>query len=115
MDILERIESLCKRNGINTYSLEKELGLSHATIQKWRDHDPKATSLSKVSTFFNVSMEYLLTGQTPSFKFHGYDISEFEYMIICEYRKIPFYKQEAILDILHLEMDVKEEKKTDIV
>ena len=113
MDILERIESLCKRNGINTYSLEKELGLSHATIQKWRDHDPKATSLSKVANYFNVSMEYLLTGQSSmdSSKCNGYDISMFEYMIICEYRKIPFYKQEAILDILHLEMNIPEEKK----
>ena len=62
MNIVERIEELCKKDGTTINALENRLELGHSSIQKWSAHAPRADRLYIVSKYFNVSMEYLLTG-----------------------------------------------------
>lgn len=60
MSILERIQELCKENGINPSKLEIELGFGKGTLYKWDKSSPNTDKLSKVADYFGVSVDYLL-------------------------------------------------------
>ena len=64
MNIYERIRALCQEKGISVRKLEEQLGFSYGSIAKWPDHTPSYEKLKKVADFFNVSVEYLTTGET---------------------------------------------------
>lgn len=63
MTTYERIEQLRKSANISQGNLEKELGFSNGSISKWKKSSPKPERLQKIAEYFNVSMEYLLTGE----------------------------------------------------
>jgi len=62
MDMLERIQDLCKRSGINPSKLEIELGFGKGTLYKWDKSSPSTDKLSKVANYLKVSTDYLLFG-----------------------------------------------------
>ena len=63
MDILERIKNLCKINEISLSKLEQKIGLSRGAIYKWKNSSPSMEALEKLSSFFNVSVDYIMTGE----------------------------------------------------
>lgn len=65
MTVFERIESLRKARKISQGKLEKELGFSNGSISKWKNSMPTPERLRKLADYFNVSIEYLLTGEKP--------------------------------------------------
>lgn len=65
MSITERIRKLCEENNITINRLEKELGIGRGNIGRWHKHKPNSGELLKVANRFNVSAEYLLTGEEP--------------------------------------------------
>jgi transcriptional regulator with XRE-family HTH domain len=60
MNILEKIQLLCKESGINPSNLEVELGFGKGTIYKWNSSSPNTDKLSKVADYFHVSIDWLL-------------------------------------------------------
>lgn len=92
MNILEKIQLLCKEAGINPSNLESELGFGKGTLYKWNKSSPNTDKLSKVADYFNVSVDWLL-GKT-------------------EFRSIPDEKKLAI-DVKRCE-DFSERDKKDI-
>lgn len=62
MTVFERIENLRKSRNISQGKLEKELGFSNGSISKWKTSMPKPERLQKLANYFNVSLEYLMTG-----------------------------------------------------
>nr|DAX22916.1 MAG TPA: repressor protein [Caudoviricetes sp.] len=63
MTFYERIETLRKQRNISQGNLEKELGFSNGSISKWKNSSPTPERLKKLADYFNVSVEYLLTGK----------------------------------------------------
>lgn len=63
MTVYERIESLRHSRKISQGKLEKELGFSNGSISKWKNSMPTPERLKKVADYFNVSVEYLMTGK----------------------------------------------------
>lgn len=61
----EIIRGLCKERGITIQKLEMSLGFSNASIAK-ANSNMKAQKLKAIADYFNVTMEYLLTGQKES-------------------------------------------------
>lgn len=51
-----------KEKNISQGKLEKELGFSNGSISKWRTSTPNPERLQKLATYFDVSIEYLMTG-----------------------------------------------------
>lgn len=68
MTMYERIENMRKSVGISQGKLEKELGFSNGSISKWKNSTPTPDRLQKLADFFNVSVDYLITGEekTPT-------------------------------------------------
>ena len=63
IEIYERIESVRKKHKISQGKLEQELGFSNGSISKWKTSMPNSKRLQKLADYFNVSVEYLITGQ----------------------------------------------------
>lgn len=64
MTTYERIAKLCKKKGIAITALEKELGFGRGLIGKWQNKtSPNTTKLQKIADYFNVTMDYLVTGK----------------------------------------------------
>lgn len=54
-----------ERKGVNNVELAKAVGLTHVSIGNFRAGQlPKANHLHALALFFNVTMEYLMTGET---------------------------------------------------
>ena len=103
----EIFEKLLKANGVTAYRVAKETGITTATLTSWKQgkYTPKQEKLQLIANYFNVSVEYLLTGSTPE-KSYNYDITEFEYQIILAFRKEKAM-QNSVLRLLGIEKNVE--------
>lgn len=61
----DTFKTLCKRKGISCNKAALEIGLSNATPTKWKKTGamPDSSTLTKIASYFNVSTDYLLTGE----------------------------------------------------
>ena len=58
----ERVKLLCKKKGVSMNTAEKEIGLAKGYISKLEKSNPNMTTLQKMAEYFDVSVEYLMTG-----------------------------------------------------
>ena len=63
MTLLDRVKQLCAANGISQAKLEKEIGISSGASYKWKNSSPSMEVLEKLSKYFGVSVDYLMTGK----------------------------------------------------
>ena len=63
MDFYERLCELIKKRCLSQRKLEIILGFSNGSISKWKTYMPNAEKIQKIADYFNVSVEYLLTGE----------------------------------------------------
>ena len=61
----EIFEQLLKEHGVTAYRVSKETGVTTATLTSWKQgkYTPKPEKLQKIADYFNVSLEYLMTGE----------------------------------------------------
>lgn len=81
----------------------KDLGISQGTVSNWkkRDSTPSGDLLSKMANYFDVSIEFLLTGQEPEATWDG--PSDLPAFTIGELQLLEIYKQ------------LSEEKQADMI
>jgi len=63
MTTLDIVCMLCERDNITISQLERATGMSHGSIAKMKTSTPKADRLQRIADYFNVSVEFLLTGK----------------------------------------------------
>lgn len=65
MSFSQVLSELMQTHGLTNYGLSKETGIPEATIGRWKNGKSVASgdNLQKLSTYFNVSIDYLLTGE----------------------------------------------------
>lgn len=66
MDLKERIKYLCKIKHISMNSVEESLGFAKGYLSKLDKSKPNSAKMIKIAEFFNVSVEYLMTGINSS-------------------------------------------------
>lgn len=61
----EIFENLMKLNGYTAYKVSIETGIAQSTLSDWKKgkSTPKADKLQKIADLFNVSLNYLMTGE----------------------------------------------------
>lgn len=99
MNIFDRIKNLCSLKGITLTKMEKEIGLSQGASYKWKISSPSMEVLNKLSNFFNVSVDYLTTGEEKEKP----DIPTFEpeHLELIElYSKLKEEQKSAVLNLL---------------
>ncbi len=65
----ENFYSLCENNNEKPLNVVTKLSIGHGSITKWKNGAvPNGKNLQKIADYFNVSVDYLLTGQkeTPT-------------------------------------------------
>ena len=66
MALLDNIKTLCKEKGVSQRKMESDIGISNGSSSKWGNSSPGADVLQKLSSYFNVSIHYLVTGKSDS-------------------------------------------------
>ena len=66
MTLKDRVKALAQERGISLPALESELGFGNSTIVKWDKSTPNADKLNAVAKYFNVTMDYLLNGNSET-------------------------------------------------
>ncbi len=61
----ENFSKLLQLKGVTPYKVSKETGVSQSTLSDWKRglSAPKQDKLQKIADYFNVSLEYLMTGK----------------------------------------------------
>ena len=57
-------EELLQKHGVSTYKVSKETGIAQSVFSSWKNgiSTPKQDKMQKIADYFNVSLEYLMTG-----------------------------------------------------
>ena len=88
MNFLNNLENLMENKKINRSELAKAIGIAPSTINAWYTKDFKGITLknlSKLSSYFDVSMEALVYGEKPSLTFTLDNYSEAELKAIHDF------------------------------
>lgn len=58
-------QKLLDQKGVTAYKVAKETGLTTATLTNWKKgrYTPKQDKLQKIAEYFDVTVDYLLTGE----------------------------------------------------
>ena len=62
MNVYERIQQLCKEKGVSVRQMEIDNNMAKGHAYKWNTRTPSAENLLKLSEYFGVSTDYILTG-----------------------------------------------------
>ena len=63
-------EKLCAEKGVKPYHVSQATGISTSSLTSWkkRNFQPKADKLKLLADYFEVPIEYLVTGEMPEKK-----------------------------------------------
>lgn len=58
-------EELLQKHGVSTYKVSKDTGIAQSVFSSWKNgiSTPKQDKMQKIADYFNVSIEYLMTGK----------------------------------------------------
>lgn len=61
----EIFEQLLQKFGITSYKVAKATGITQTSLSNWKSgrSTPRVDTLQKIADYFNVSLEYLMTGE----------------------------------------------------
>lgn len=99
--MVDRLETLCKQHKTNFSKLEKTLGFANGSLKKSDPAKIGADRVKKLADYFGVSMEYIMTGETPA----AFVLSDVEKRIIEAYRNADPVTQANILKLLDVKGD----------
>ncbi|MFL2028125.1 XRE family transcriptional regulator [Loigolactobacillus zhaoyuanensis] len=57
------IKEVAREQGISVRSIERELGFSNGTMQRWNKHSPNVEKIKSVAGYLSVPIEKLIYGQ----------------------------------------------------
>ena len=99
--MLNNLKILREAKGYTQQQLSEMIGVSQQTLQKYetQKHEPDIESLKKLADIFEVSVDYLV-GHTAAGEDPNYDISESEFLIIENFRKLDKDTRDGIENII---------------
>ena len=93
-------EMLCEKNGVTPYKIGKETGIATSTLSDWKNgkSTPKQDKLKLIADYFNVSVDYLMTGEEPEIPVIDWTQEHFE--LIELYSSLKKEQKSAVLNLL---------------
>ena len=134
-DLVSRISSAIKAQGLTFNKVEHDLGLGNGTIKRWKEQSPRLDKLVLVSEYLNASLDFLVFGNLQTecspirdcedalatlkveqgLTCDGSPISGEEADLIAMYRLLPEEQQEDIFDVIHLKYRKHVERKKESI
>lgn len=106
MGIVERIQFLCEKNNIKIRPLEEHLNFANGSIKRWDISSPSCDRALKVANYFDVSVDWLITGNEYSTKLRVDEIK-----LLSLYNELDQDDQLEVQDIILLKIKRKNIKK----
>lgn len=100
--MVDRLETLCKQHKTNFSKLEKTLGFANGSLKKSDPAKIGADRVKKLADYFGVSMEYIMTGETPAAPV----LSDVEKQIIEAYRRMSPELKTALYGFMGIKGDM---------
>lgn len=113
----ERVKYLRKENKLSQSKLSEETNISRSNISKIENNNlnPTAKSIVALAKFFDVTTDWLLTGEEPAIEKGGenvYELSEDEADFIEKVRQIPKTELKQVRGMLDLKIyEMNQDKK----
>lgn len=103
-DLYNRIEKLCADNGINITTMCKESGASRASLtdlKMGRKQGLSTDTLSKISNYFGVSVDYLLGNEPKAKTLAEADVTfdDFTYAMHHESKELTEENKQKLLEM----------------
>lgn len=76
MELRETVKELCRKRGISLNQLEIEIGVAKGYLSKLGKSKPSSKNLQKISDYFGVSLDYLMTGKEPGIEKYSDDMAD---------------------------------------
>lgn len=116
MSTKDIIKELCAKNKISVNKLETDLGFGTGYVSKLDKSTPNTAKIQKIADYFNVSVDYLITGKENEFTIEmaktDVDLTNMD----CRLKKYALKlaelskeKQEQIMSLIDMLEDKKEE------
>ncbi len=105
-NLYETISSLCEEKGIKPGRMCNELGISRGAItdlKAGRKQSLSAETLSKIATYFGVSVDYLLgSAQKEEPQAEQIDLSDVELGFLGDYKELTEENKATVRDMVRL-------------
>ena len=112
-------EQLLQKYGVSTYKVSKDTGIAQSVFSAWKNgiSTPKQDKIQKIADYFNVSVDYLMTGNEVQFIVETAKkdvllttmpsrIKEYALKLV----EMPKEQQEQIMSLIDMLSDRKDEK-----
>lgn len=97
-DIAERIDDLIKSNSLKRIELCRAIGISESTVRGWmKGQCPSAEAAYKVARYFNVTVEWLVSGEDSSLKSIEPVFSEEEKELVGYFRTLSAKEKQSVM------------------
>lgn len=101
MNVFDRVKYLCRKKKTSVSQMEKEIGISKGASYKWKTSSPSQKMYEKLSAFFDVSIDYLMTGEESEQKeYPTMEWSEEHFELIELYDSLKKEQKTAVLNLL---------------
>ena len=92
-------KALCEQRGVSLSRAAAEIGLSNATVTKWKKTGaaPGGDTLTKVAAYFGVSVDKLLGVETPPAA--SLELDEFTYALYSETQTLTEENKQKLLEM----------------
>lgn len=101
-------DKLMKQKGVTMYRVSKDTKIAQATLIDWKNGKthPKYDKMQKIAEYFNVPVDYLLTGEekeNPLTAISGSKGSDDDMKIFKAIQSLPPERKKALLQLLEIE------------
>lgn len=102
-------EKLCDKNNVTPYKVGKATGIATSTLSDWKTgkSNPKPAKLQKIADYFNVSVDYLMTGKEMDFNIESArtdvalsNLTDKQKEYALKLAELPIDKQEFIFELI---------------
>ena len=113
----DKFKALCDAKGVSCNKAALEIGLSNATVPKWKKtgFTPKGDTLSKIAEYFGVTVDFLLGSEqekTPTENGERKDIlDEVDVAFYGDYKVLSEDEKATLRDMARIMRERREKKQ----
>lgn len=107
----DTFKALCQKKGVSCKRAAEDMGLSNSITTKWKKTGatPSGDTLNKIAAYFNVSMEYLVSGTEPV---HQKDVlDEVDIAFYGDFKELDEEQKETVRDMVRVMRERRSKKQ----
>ncbi len=107
----DTFKALCQKKGVSCKRAAEDMNLSNSITTKWKKTGatPSGETLNKIAAYFNVTIEYLLSGEEPV---HQKDVlDEVDIAFYGDFKELDEEQKETVRDMVRVMRERRSKKQ----